>query len=125
MKKKLVVIAAAAAVALGGLTLGVTQSASASADAPAASSAAVAAVSAEDGLSTEALYQKHVKSNTSSIRVFTSPNGDGIYGYWGPCTNFYTDRNDGGRYHTWVVVNGVAVNAWVTADSAYVADGWC
>ncbi|GAA3049772.1 hypothetical protein LV79_004483 [Actinokineospora globicatena] len=67
-------------------------------------------------------YPKHVKSTVSDVRVFTSATGQNIYGLWGACTNFYTDRNDGGRYH--VLLTG-SVDAWVTASSAYVADGHC
>lgn len=67
-------------------------------------------------------YPKHVKSTVSSVRVFTSPTGQNIYGHFGPCHNFWTDRNDGGRYH--IVLTG-GVDAWVTADSQWVAQGHC
>lgn len=87
--------------------------------------AAPAAVTAKGDVGVTALYEKHVKSNTSSVRVFTSATGEGTWGSWGPCTNFYTDRTDGSRYHTWVVVGGVTYDAWVTSSSDYIAPGWC
>jgi hypothetical protein len=87
----------------------------------AATPAAAADASGTDA-SVLAWYPKHVKSTVSEIRVFTSPYGNDIYGYYGPCTNFWTDRTDGSRYH--IVLPG-GVDAWVTSDSAYVAPGHC
>jgi hypothetical protein len=78
------------------------------------------------GVATSAtLYQKHVKSTTYSVTVFTSPSGQDTWGTWYSCQNFYTDRTDGIRYHTWVNVGGVTRDAWVTSSSDYVASGWC
>jgi hypothetical protein len=70
-------------------------------------------------------YPKHVKSTVSEVRVFAEPHSYVVWGTWGPCHNFYTDRNDGGRYHTHFLFNNIWYDAWVTADPAYVAPGHC
>jgi len=70
-------------------------------------------------------YPKHVKSNVSDVRVFTSEHGYVEWGKWGPCTNFWVDRNDNGRYHTLIWYNNIQYDAWVTASSEYIADGHC
>lgn len=66
-------------------------------------------------------YPKHVKSTVKDATIFDSATGYGILGRVGACYNFYTDRQDYARYH--LIFNGR--NAWITANSDYVAPGHC
>jgi hypothetical protein len=115
-------------IALGALVLALVAfavPAGSSAVAATGTSAAMVSAATPGGFQVQALFQKHVKSTTQSVTVFSSPTGSGSYGSWGPCTNFWTDRTDGIRYHTWVSIGGTTVDAWVTSDSTWVASGWC
>jgi hypothetical protein len=106
---------------------GIVTSTAAGAEAAPANTAHTRSVQAPapSAVHTAALYQKHVKSTTYSVSIFTSPTGQDTWGTWYSCQNFYTDRTDGSRYHTWVNIGGVSRDAWVTSSSNYVASGWC
>lgn len=123
--RRLALVGALAAALLGSVGPVTATSAQARTDSAAIPRATANQAKPPNGAQLSTLYQKHVKSTTSSVRVFTTWNGSEIWGTWGPCTNFYTDRTDGSRYHTWVSVSGQTRDAWVTSDTQYVASGWC
>lgn len=123
--RRLALVGALAAALLGSVGPVTATTAQARTDGPAIARSTVTHAKPSGGTQLSTLYQKHVKSTTDSVRVFKTWWGSETWGSWGPCTNFYTDRTDGSRYHTWVSVNGTTYDAWVTSDTQYVASGWC